>query len=641
MLQYVTVFDPTRSESEDDVQKQLLLYHSFEDSEVSLNDKLGRIGMIQGIWSLTESLSNSEKDQEKIIELCRELILVIKVESRFFMSICISIEDEAGLPPIPYQLYLSHMWYCYQFFALQNGRFADFTDAGELTDLLNEHVVLFWHDILLKPESIIRRGITGLWPSACKMAEFEFETSDESWESLITQNILLETESYLGIKDVLVYHLPNYNERLDQAKDARLGYKTYGLVRHFSNDLDIVSPLSNWIYHMHAVYGELSSHVLAGTAHYKEAPTGNENSGNPIAESEDENDMGSRPETLQEQGKALLHNLTLPISFAYDTVHEVGATTGISNSISMFMDYVPRWRALSSQNGDENHDRPGKVSRYGYLISPLSSEMLPMSYKVKKVVSEDTDGKSKNYNLLFWYYDDILAVIVCEPNFAKIWDSQYLEDLSYKLCKGVSRFYTTAFEVNKPGGKVMRKESFAYTTFSKKSRELRSSIPTWFDAMENDDGVSPLKLVVSGVDQLFGGRNDATEDGEIAAGNKWGIDIMGGLFGIGKSKLTLNSATTRDYRLDKRYKNFLDGLAQAKTWELQLQIIEFLTSMNCSVRDGDITEERLLKLNNGLLCYIKEDEDEIAVIIKNWFENEEELSNKALLPDLGKDVTKF
>ena len=203
MLQYVTVFDPSQSKNEDDLHKQLLLYHSFEDLEVSLNDKLGRIGMIQGIWSLTDSLSDVQSSEEKIIELSRELILVIKVESRFFISLCISVEDENESSQIPHQLYLSHMWYCYQFFALQNGYFSKFTDARELTDLLNEHVVSFWQDILLKPEAIIRRGLAGLWPNSCKMAELEFEHSEESWESLITQNILLETESYLGIKDVL------------------------------------------------------------------------------------------------------------------------------------------------------------------------------------------------------------------------------------------------------------------------------------------------------------------------------------------------------------------------------------------------------------------------------------------------------
>ncbi|CCE91422.1 Ccz1p TDEL_0C05330 [Torulaspora delbrueckii] len=634
MLQYVTVFDPSQSKNEDDLHKQLLLYHSFEDLEVSLNDKLGRIGMIQGIWSLTDSLSDVQSSEEKIIELSRELILVIKVESRFFISLCISVEDENESSQIPHQLYLSHMWYCYQFFALQNGYFSKFTDARELTDLLNEHVVSFWQDILLKPEAIIRRGLAGLWPDSCKMAELEFEHSEESWESLITQNILLETESYLGIKDVLVYHLPNFNETKDQTKNLRLGYKTYGLVRHFSNDIGIIPQLSNWIYHMHAVYGELSSHVLAGNAHYKEAPQQNDNTMD--GPEEGSNGASTNQETLQEQGKVLLHNLTLPISFAYDAVHEVGATTGISNSISLLMDYVPKWGTLGGQNERTNHEQLSKRSRYGYLISPLSSKMLPMSYKVKKIVREQEDGESKNYNLLFWYYDDILAVIVCEPTFTKIWESQYLEDLSYKLCKGIAQFYKTAFQrtdVKRP----QKREPFAYTTYSKISKELRSSIPTWFDAKTESDDVSPLRLVINGVDQLFGGGANSSEDAGPPVSNNWGIDIMGGLFGINRDKINTTSASMREYRLDKKYDNFLDGLTQMKTWELQSQIIQFLMSLKSSAKAADITEERLLKLNNGLLCYIRDDENEIAIVIKNWFENEDELSSKSLLLNLSKD----
>ena len=166
---------------------------------------------------------------------------------------------------------------------------------------------------------------------------------------------------------------------------------------------------------MHAVYGELSSHVLAGNAHYKEAPQQNDNTMD--GPEEGSNGASTNQETLQEQGKVLLHNLTLPISFAYDAVHEVGATTGISNSISLLMDYVPKWGTLGGQNERTNHEQLSKRSRYGYLISPLSSKMLPMSYKVKKIVREQEDGESKNYNLLFWYYDDILAVIVCELYF--------------------------------------------------------------------------------------------------------------------------------------------------------------------------------------------------------------------------------
>lgn len=628
MLQYITIFDPTRSSSEDDLYKQLLLYHSFQDLEVSLNDKLGRIGMIQGIWSLTESLSDVEKSKEKVIELTRELILVIKVESRFFVSLCVSIEQDEDSTSIPHQLYLSYMWHCYHFFVLQHGYFSKFTSAGELTDLLNEHVVSFWQDILLKPETIIRRGIAGLWSDTYKTAELEFETSDESWESLITQNILLEAESYLGIKDVLIYHLPNHMKDKESKRDVKLGYKTYGLVRHFSNDLGIISQLSNWIYHIHAVYGELSSHVLAGNAHYEEALPAETQNCEPAS---NEPQGGISQETLQEQGKTLFHNLTLPITFAYDAVQEVGATTGIPNTISLIMDYIPKWGPLSGQDERTKDNQMSLRARYGYLISPLSFESLPFDYKVKRVVDEQRNGDSKVYNLLFWYYDDVLAVVVCEPEFKKIWDSQYLEDLSYKLCQGIERLYVTAFQRDTADVKsLQKKDSFAHVKYSKVSKELRSSIPTWFDGSIEHKDVSPLKLVINGVDQLFGVSPNVPQANEALMTTNWGIDIMGSLFGIDKTKNNSNLASMKRYRLDKKYENFLDKLPQEKTWELQVQIIQFLVSLASSTRATEITEERLLKLNNGLLCYIREDEKELAIVVTNWFEHEDELSNKLL-----------
>lgn len=88
-LRYITVFDPSRSTNENDTFKQLLLFHSFGDNDPvpSLNEKLSTIGIIQGIWSLTNSRPSSDgqhEDLEKIIELDNDVLLCIKVESRIF-----------------------------------------------------------------------------------------------------------------------------------------------------------------------------------------------------------------------------------------------------------------------------------------------------------------------------------------------------------------------------------------------------------------------------------------------------------------------------------------------------------------------------------------------------------------------------
>lgn len=641
MLQYITVFDPSRSCGENDMHKQLLLYHSFKGSEISLNDKLGRIGIIQGIWSLTKSLSSLKRDDEKIIELEGEVILIIQVESSFYICLSISSDDDSLSSSIPHQFYLAHMWYCYQFFTLEHGLFQDFEDAGRLTDLLNEQFILFWNDISLKPEAIIRRGITGLWPHAHKVAELEFETSEETWEASINQNILLDPENYLGIKDILVYHLPSQNSIKSTKKSKKLGAKTYGLVRNFSTDLKIVTQLSNWIYHMHAVYDNLSSHVLAGNAHYKEAPTEVEAQQNNEPNQEETSSTGAAASNsstnLQEHGNMFFHNLTLPISFAYDAVQEVGSTTGISNSISLLMDYVPKWGKYPQETGSGElvNDHQFNKSRYGYLISPLCAKMLPMAYKIKRVRCGQ-NGESKIYNLLFWYYDDVLAVIVCEPTFNNIWEPQYLGDLSYKLCTSIEQFYATAFKFPKSAEKrAQKKASFAYSIYNKKSKEIESSIPSWYDTIEHDVEISPLNLVINGVDQLFGNATSIRENQE---GNKWGIDIMGSLFGLKSTEATDKTVSKKENPIEKTYENFLDCIPQEKLWELQLQILQYLMSLRNTNKTEDITEERLLKLNNGVLCYIKNNENGIVIIVKNWYENEE-IDGKTLFTSLGKEVS--
>lgn len=547
MFQYITVFDPTRSHGEEDLHQQLLLYHSFEGSENSLNDKLGQIGVIQGLWSLTSSLTSSMSDnaevKEKVIELDKSVLLVIQVETRFF--ICLGLSEES---PTPHEFYLAHLWHCYWFFALWHGQFSSIEGARELTNLLNEHFVPFWCDLQATPAAIVRKGVTGLWPESHKMAELEFLPSDQSWESLINQDILLESESFLGIKDILVYHLPRYGQGP--------GGKTHGLVRHFSNDLDTVSHISNWLYHSQAVYDTLSSHVLASNTHYRETP----------AETRENS-------TTSTTGETILHNLTLPISLAYDAVQEVGATTGISNSISLFMDYLPKWNSTSiatMTNGSAEVTGPASGPPYGYLISPLCGNALPENYKMRVVHSQIGTPNEKTYNCLFWYYRDATVVIVSETTFEKIWDRQYLEDLSYKLFRSMERFYATAF----PPDQQCKKDPFGYALLSKHSGESRCSIPSC------------------------------------------------------------------PFTGDKIRSTFLDLLPQDKLWELQLELVQFLQSLQNSRRDQAASEERLLRLSNGLVCFLRETPDELALVVANWFDETAHKGN-TLISGLGPAATRW
>lgn len=220
-----------------------------------------------------------------------------------------------------------------------------------------------------------------------------------------------------------------------------MGTKTYGLVRNFTSDLNTLPDISNWLYHLHCTYGEISSHILTGNVHFKEelqVEEEQERSRDTNGRDEEESQEQQRrehQETTQNNTSELslservIHNVTLPISFAYDAIHEVSTTTGVSGSLSMIMDYVPKphWPFISSSNksadknnysnsnDNANSNAPlmaqseavgGTIgnSRFGFLISPLNSDLLPSSYQALKLNLNFENSKDKEdfYNCLFW-----------------------------------------------------------------------------------------------------------------------------------------------------------------------------------------------------------------------------------------------
>lgn len=624
MLKYLTVFDPSRSHTEEDSQLSLLLYHEFgQDIGCSVNDKLSKVGMIQGIWSLTQSMGGFDDEDEKIIELDNEIILVICVETNYF--ICISLEiDSNDDTKIPYQFYLSHLWFGYKFFVLEYGNLKSFDMNTELTDKLNEQLVPFWHDIFLKPETLIRRGIETLWPNSFKKAEFNInqdsEHGDEMWDSIIRREIMLQEESYLGVEDILVYHLPCES---NISNNEKIEFKTHGLIRNFSPDLINLADISNWILHLNSVYDRISSHVLAGNAHFKEKPSEvDEETFN-----DDYNLNGNNEISGQSLAERITHNLALPVSFAYDAVHEMGVTTGVSSSISFFKDHIPSVWPFS-QVSNSIGDKPSlDNSRCGFLISPLSSNSLPDNYKVKRMNLNFSHKKVQDYyNTLFWYFDDILVVIVCNPTFDKIWDKNYLTDLGFILTKSMDKFYKTAFDIPNDN----KRESFAYCVVQKGPNlyEVKSSIPSCSGLLKEAENRSPFELVISGVDNLITMESDA---------RKWGIDMMGEFFFGSKVTTSPDIGEAKSIKLN----NFLSTMTVEKLWELQKEIVYFLESLDNSRVKNDVVEERLLTLNNGLMCYIRVENEKLIIIMKNWFDignNNSKNKRRTLFEMLGKDV---
>lgn len=657
MLKDLIVIDPERSHNEEDTSKSLVLYHEFgESTGCSLNDKMNKIGIVQGIWSLTKSFGDNSGDgneNEEVIELDDEVILVIKVESRFFICVTVSeyMTDESHVSKnnIPYEFYMGHIWLSYRFFLLIHGKFSMFNDINKLTDNLNEHMITFWNDIYLKPETLIRQGINVLWPHSFKVSELaddlDLDSHEDSWQSIINKNILLQEESYLGIKDILIYHLPPLIDNVSsdtkivkgKEKDKLSGAKNFGLLHSFSHNFESLPDISNWVYHLFSKYDNLSSHVLAGTTHYKEAPTVETSNTDTTTDHTNDynihNESNNTNPAQQSLSTKIFHNLALPVSFAYDAVQEVGSTTGVSSSMSFFKDYIPFWPFSnpSSQNG-MNHTNEVKNSRYGYLVSPTSPSSLPMQYKILKL-HLSFGSQTKIHNTLFWYYDNMLAVIICDESFERIWDAEYLNDINFILSVSMNKLHTSLKSIQD-----VPIQNFAYTIIEKQSLapQIRSSIPSCFNILNSSDDKSPLELVIDGFDQLFTRTNSNIDSNDHM---EYGIDIMGSLF---KGNKTEDVATLKK-RCIPYNNNFLDKMEPDRLWELQREILIFLNSLYYSVTKNGIGEERLLTLNNGVLCYLKVDNDKIIIILKNWFDKSYEGLKEAskeptLFAQLGIDV---
>lgn len=685
MLKYLTVFDPSKSsELDNEAQDALLLYHEFESlCGSSLNDKLSRIGIIQGIWAMTQTIGGAQSETEGVIELDEELIVTIFVESQFFITLCVStnkgVNDNILPGQIPSQFYVNHLWLSYKFFLLQYGTFKSFygidpcISSNKLTDLLNEHMVPFWNDIYLKPGTLIRRGLESLWHSSYKRAEFnptklygvtEDESSSipitkkQSWDSMILRDIILNEDSFPGVVDILIYNLPNFKGQQANGSVAR---KEYGLIRNFTSDFENLPDLSNWLYHLHTSYGTISNHTITGNMHFKERVVDTENNslhntnsqnsqpganshGNTENNTQDEGITNQETESQQtlmhnisSYSNKLLHNVTLPLSFTYDAVQEVGVTTGISNSVSLFKDYIPRWSSEETNTTNRNKLRRGNIPRHGFLISPLSSDRLPKSYRVKSLNLNFTNQKETQFNTLFWFYNDMLVLIVCKESFEKIWDTSYLIEMDNLLTKSMVKFYEEVLEVKDPGNIHSIDRDFAYAIVDKTSdkQAIKCSIPPFLtkhliSSLDNENNTSPFDLVFTGMDNLL----------SIDDNSPLSLNSMGNLFGFSSLKGDAN----KDEQA-QAYDTFLTTLSDDQLWELQNEIISILESIRNSRRNKkQINEERLITLNNGLLCYIRESDQRLILIIKNWFDmkkNQSENTKKTLLGSLGRDVTKW
>ncbi|KAL3232078.1 Vacuolar fusion protein CCZ1 [Nakaseomyces bracarensis] len=620
-LKYVVVFRPDEhgGDQDDEVMcKQILIYHAFGGVEPSLREKLGQVGIIQAMWSLSGGVMGDEikpgveDDETKIIETEKETIFTVQVEERYFISL--SITNDSDLL-VPNEVYFGHMRNCFYFFRMKYGEFQSF-DNAKLTDLLNEHFIYFWNDLYLRPDLITSNFFLLRWPTAYKMSELSVTSS---WETNIIQKILVQDESFLGIKDLLVYHIPDQKSNTNK--------KNYGLIRNFSNDFSDVSHLSNWIYHLHSVYGRLSSHVLAENVHYQ----GSQNLGN-VEEDENtvtnsgindgvnQNEPQTITQSLSETSSNILHNMMLPFSFAYDAIHEVGTTTGVSNSVSLFMDYIPRWtRNYPPPKTKRTIEDSSNSTRSGYLISPMSSNMLSDSYKSKKFNLRFGNDERTNYNVVFWYFNDFLVVIIFDKNFNKINDKEYLMELNSILYESMQMIYQKEETPNKE--KTAAIINYAYLVKNKMSNRVYSTFPSVTLPKSIDDNFyqTTLELVSNTMDQLLLKSNNNSEL-EVAPTEQknTGIDIMGSIWNLlpDTNKDTNEANEANESKMIKEPRCFLDTVQDTKLWNLIMNSNLALNSLDSCI-NTNLLQEKIIKSNDGMVIYVREEKEKILLVLKD------------------------
>ncbi|SCU97252.1 LAFA_0G10572g1_1 [Lachancea sp. 'fantastica'] len=632
MLKFITVFNPSFSKNEEDAERQLLLFHSFQSFQeghaFSLNDKIAQLGVIQAMWQFSKTFNESQGISQSVVELEDTVLCTILVENSFFLTLCFAPNE---LLDIPASYILANLRHCYDFSTLHFGLWGTFENHTQLTDRLNEFLVPFWAELNLMPYHLWHKGFLSSWPECYKVAEIkddikDGDTSSTSWEADLKQQILVDDSTFLGLQDILVYHLPKTTSGKSN--------KEYGLVHNFAPDFDWLPQISNWIEHLDTVYTVLSSHVLAGNVKFKEAV--DEES---MEEPNINNQEVTTSQSLLAQSRKIFNNFTYPLTFAHDAVQEVGNMTGISSSMSLLSDFMPKVPSWKMWPGPE--DSKTKAARSDFLVSPLSASFLPESYKVKKM-HLSYGGVVQRFNCLFWFYNETLVVLIYKENFDKIWDHEYLHDIHFKLSQSIAKLYSSNLNETAKNGP----DSFCYAVVTKKTRRLRSSFPL-NKILKDPESTSALELVVNGLDEFLAlgpnrktsvatlnpSQNQANFD-EDAGKQSWGLSLMGGIF----------KKSQADSSLAAQPATFLDGVPEEKLRLLHLDINKFVNTLSTSRRASDLKEEKLIKLNNGVLCFLSENSEEIVVLVENWFDKKlsktKHLSkgNSALVQHMGSEA---
>ncbi|QEU60687.1 Ccz1 [Kluyveromyces lactis] len=604
-VQFIVLFRDDDDNKNDSCK--LLLYHDLTEHMLSTNEKEQKIGIIKGMWRFSNEFSHNNEYCH--VELDSYSMLVLEVEPSYYLALGFENTYNSQWPK--YKVRLSQ---CYQFFAMQHGKMQDIEDKT-LSGLLNEHFIPFWDEINLIPDYFLMQDINTaiddkMFP-CCQFADALNCISEvKDWQNYLKNNVLLSEENYLNIKDVCVYHLPKNNKNT----------KEYGFITNFDPQFKSLPTLSNWLVGIDSMYGTVSSHGLAGTMS--------------LTETEQQIELDAE-EAHHEQPpniKTVWDNVTLPITFTMDALKDIGQLTGVSNSLSLFTNLKPSWNLWSSSS--ENSAGSAKLDdkdEYSWLISPLNPSFLPKVYQMRKFYLQFDDWSQ--YNILFWKFKDVIVAVIVDPSFKKISEESFLMKLQEELWNGISLFYeNTGFE--------KRQCSFDYTILFKEEGKYYSSIPRWKNGLDESD--TALKLVIKGLDETLQFlTNNANRKSSVATVTEVWHDMSLTEHPIPSDPSKGEDGTEKS---DKSESSIFSKLNESQLVELnkELMVILGTRSLTAWYKDAN-TKERMLKLNNGLMVYLLENNRKLVLIIKNWFiDSQQKTKSKRstdMIESLGKDVS--
>ncbi|SSD60866.1 uncharacterized protein SCODWIG_02627 [Saccharomycodes ludwigii] len=699
--------NPYNTCTSDNKKKNIVNTEDIEDCAIDINEKLATIGIIQGLWNFygnfidcknnkndsrdrnTEKLGNNGEDDFQIVTLSSSnYIITYRALNIDGLQIYITISLKTANKNMCYYI-KNKLIQSISIFEFLYGPFITHLTGGtmicntntdiltstdtiianfrtsKLTDNLNEFYIPFWNNTI---KSIhILPSILMTNPNSYKISEYQIQTENYTWDSMLNNEILLREENYLNIKDILVYNIPQRDVVITgDVITATDNIKNLGFIRNFKYDNKSISTISNWLYNL------FYERILTGGNTATSDPNSNSNSGS------------THNNTLSDITGRLVHNISLPLQFAYDAVHEVGNMTGVSTSLSLITDYLPipgggdNFSAIganvpattSSDNGNNNDNNNNKTDNdndngnnniannntggngtisggleetsvssnpnsmtchTNFIISPFRNNLpdVYVEFDEDNILRSKTNAKT-NYKLLMWCYNSIILIFIIDHDFELIYDKNYLTELDNTLIKCFSSQDNSTNNIN---DNATSDYDFSYYFYNYDTKQCFTSIPFLADKQDesnknknndhnnlSESNSENTSYLIKSLSLLsFGKYSTKTNTASVDTTNRGGAN----------TDFCKNDVPSRNI-------NFLSELDQGKLNELNKYLWSIILNNhelriggdNSSAKSNIEDDAKIIKLDNGLLCYIENNANYQLLIVKNWYNKNGKVGKK-------------